>query len=214
MSSVEELHSRLACPKCGALQPRETELCWLCSAKATTEGNDPASVDLVQVAPERFSFSLSTLLLLMTLASVCMGLLVVAPGLGVPMCVLLVPVLVRTMMVVRRREAVGLAVSRIEKISLMASSFGVATVLAVVVSAAAFAGFCGVCLLMVSPDNKYGGPGILAWGVGMCAVAAFAVWLTIRVMKWIRRRYRRDVGLQTESFNAEDAVAQRDAEEE
>jgi hypothetical protein len=50
--------------------------------------------------------------LLMTLASVCFGLLAVAPGLGIPVCVLLVPVLIRTTMVVRRREAAGAAVSR------------------------------------------------------------------------------------------------------
>ena len=110
------------------------------------------------------------------------------------MCVLLVPVLVRTAMVVRRRDAAGLPVSRAEKISLVISSFGVATVLAVVVSAAAFAGFCGACLLMFSTGGRGDNAGLFAWGVGMCAVAAFAVWLTVLMVKWIRHRYRRDIG--------------------
>ncbi len=194
MSSAPEPPIEDACPKCGAQQPRKTDVCWLCGAKITADAVGTQPIDPTLAAPQQFSFSLSTLLLLMTLASVCFGLLAVAPGLGIPMCVLLVPVLVRTAMVVRRREAAGLVVSHVEKIGLMASSFSVAIVLAAVVSAAAFAGFCGVCLLMVSPDNKYGGPGVLAWGIGMCAIAAGAVWMAIRVTKWIRRRYRRDIG--------------------
>ena len=196
MNTAAGQRSEKVCPKCSAQQPLGTDLCWLCGAEVPVDGGAEVVVDPVAVAPQRFSFSLSTLLLLITLASVCMGLLAVAPGLGVPMCVLLVPVLVRTAMVVRRREAAGLPVSRVEKIGLAASSFGVASVLAIVVSAAAFAGFCGVCLLMVSADGRYGGPGMFAWGVGMCFIAALAVWISIGVLKWIRRRYRRDVGEQ------------------
>ena len=37
---------------------------------------------------------------------------------------------------------------------------------------------------------------MFAWGVGMCLIAALAVWISIGVLKWIRRRYRRDVGEQ------------------
>ena len=184
------------CPHCQAQQPGEVDRCWLCGG-ALSATIDAATDPADQAARrDHFSFSLSTLFLLMTLASVCFGLLAVWPGLGIPVCVLLVPVLIRTTMVVRRREAAGTAVSRAARVSLMASSFGVATVLAVVVSSAAFSGFCGVCLLMVSPDRKYGGPGMLLWGIGMCVLAAIGVWLTIRVAKWIRRRYRRDIGRQ------------------
>lgn len=205
MSTTAEQQAGQVCPQCGAQQPGETNACWLCGAEIAAAGIASASSDPVQTAPERFSFSLSTLLLLMTLASVCFGLLAVAPGLGVPMCVLLVPVLVRTAKVVRRREAAGLPVSHAERVSLMLSSFGVATVLAVVVSASAFAGFCGVCLLAISP-GQYGGPWILLWGFGMCAVAAFAVWLVVLVVKWVRRRYRRDIGrADGEVFTVEDA---------
>ena len=125
----------MACPHCQAQQPSEKDRGWLCGAEFLA-GVDQSPIVEPKSHPDRFSFSLSTLFLLMTLASVCFGLLAVAPGLGIPVCVLLVPVLVRTTMVVRRREAAGAAVSRAEKVSLMASSFGVATVLAVVVSSA------------------------------------------------------------------------------
>lgn len=194
MNSDAEQQAGSTCGKCGAQQPRTEKTCWLCGEEITTDDNRPQTIDPVQTAPQRFSFSLSTLLLLMTLAAVCFGLLAEAPGLGVPMCVLLVPVLIRTVMVVRRREAAGVTVSRAEKIGLMATSFGVATVVAVVVAVAAFCSFCGVCLLMVSADNQHGGPWMFFWGVGMCIGAAVSIWLIVISSKWIRRRYRRDVG--------------------
>lgn len=190
MSSSVEQNTGRTCIKCGAQQPRETKTCWLCGALTTLDSHKPQATNPVRPASDRFSFSLSTLLLLMALAAVCFGLLAEAPGLGVPMCVLLVPVLVRTAKVVRRREAAGLSVSRAEKISLMATSFGVATVVAVVVAVAAFCSFCGVCLLVMSPG---GAPDTLVWGTGMCIVAALAILLFAVMIKWIRRRYRRDI---------------------
>lgn len=150
----------------------------------------PQFVDLAGKGTGRFSFSLSTLLLLMTLAAICFGLLAAAPGLGVPMCVLLVPVLIRTVMVVRRREASGLPVSRAKKIGLMATSFGVATVVAVVVAVAAFCSFCGVCLLGIGGSNE---EAMLGAGI-MFSLAGVSVVMLVFLGKWIRRRYRRDVG--------------------
>ncbi len=134
-------------------------------------------------------------MLVMTLASICFGLLAVAPGLAVPMCVLLVPVFVRTAMVVRRREASGLAVSSTEKVTLFIGSFGVATVVAVVVGVAAFCSFCGVCLLAVSVDNSYGGPGWFLGGILMFAIAGVSIRWVARSIKWIRRRYRHDANI-------------------
>jgi len=194
MSSAAEQQGERTCIKCGAQQSREMRTCWLCGALTTLNSHKPRAVNPVRPAPDRFSFSLSTLLLLMTLAAVCFGLLAEAPGLGVPLCVLLVPVLVRTAKVVRRREAAGVTVSRAEKIGLMATSLGVATVVAVVVAVAAFCSFCGVCLLLVSADNSYGGAGTFLWGLGICAVAGLSIWLLKVLDKWIRRRYRRDIG--------------------
>ncbi len=194
MSSATEQQAGRTCIKCGAQHPREMKTCWLCGALTTLDSHKLQAANPVRPAPERFSFSLSTLLLLMTLAAVCFGLLAEAPGLGVPLCVLLVPVLIRTAMVVRRREAAGVPVSRAEKIGLMATSLGVATVVAVVVAVAAFCSFCGVCLLAVSADNKYGGAGTFLSGLGVCTVAGLSIWLLKVMDKWLRRRFRRDSG--------------------
>lgn len=183
------------CPECDAPVIPDRSDCWLCGAKLANQGHVPTAVPPRAIAPpssEPISFGLSTLMLIVTLAAVCFGLLVQAPGLAIPMCVLLIPVFVRTVMVVRRREASGLPVSPMQKVGMFLGSFGVASLLAVVVCVAAFCSFCGVCLLAVSPDQKYGGAGVALWGIGMCAAAAAAVVGIVFIAKWIRRRYVRD----------------------
>ena len=92
------------CPHCQAAVQPDASRCWLCGA----------SLDGSSVAPARSSdapshrgasFSLSTMLLITTLIAICCGLLVAAPGLGVIVCVLLAPVLVRTAKVLINRKA-------------------------------------------------------------------------------------------------------------
>ena len=179
------------CPQCGASRVRQGALCWLCGAEVPPKPLVSGSHARLR-EPERFSFSLSTLMLLVTLASVTLGILTIHPGLGVFVGILLLPVLVRTIRVVRAREALGLDVQPAEKIGMFLTSFGVAAILAFVVATAAFTSFCGVCLLMVASDRHYGGPGVFAWGIGMCALALLAFFAMVHVIRWIRRRYRRD----------------------
>ncbi|MDH3719206.1 MAG: hypothetical protein OES79_13895 [Planctomycetota bacterium] len=184
------------CPECGARRAAADKICWLCAAplQRVTTPLEISARDLVGPPHiERFSFALSTVMLVITLASVCFGLLAVAPGLAVPMCVLLVPVFVRTMMVVRRREAAGMSVSPLQKVGLFLGSFAVATILSVVIAVAAFCSFCGVCLVVISGDSSYGGSETLLWGIGMCSAAAAAVVAIVFIFKWIRRRYQRDI---------------------
>jgi hypothetical protein len=184
------------CAECGAQQTGDVQQCWLCGARRGV-GAEPLELSSGDfVGPphvEHFSFALSTVMLIITLASVCFGLLAVAPGLAVPMCVLLVPVFVRTMMVVRRREVAGRAVSPLQKVGLFLGSFAVATILSVVIAVAAFCSFCGICLVVISGDSSYGGTETLLWGIGMCAAAAAAVVAIVFIIKWIRRRYQRDI---------------------
>ncbi|MGB6043189.1 MAG: hypothetical protein WBF93_08545 [Pirellulales bacterium] len=183
------------CVECGAQVSAVGPDCWLCGASLQNEAHITPARPPDAIAPPRvepISFGLSTLMLIVTLAAICFGLLGRAPGLAVPMCVLLVPVFVRTVMVVRRRQAAGAPVSAWEKVGLFAGSFGVASLLAVVVSVAAFCSFCGVCLLAVSTDKSYGGGETLAFGIGMCTAAAAALVAIVFIIKWIRRRYERD----------------------
>ncbi len=141
---------------------------------------------------QNFSFSLSTLLLLMTLASVCLGLITIYPGLGVPVCVLLVPALMRTARVVQHRKAIGMPVSNAQKAGLLLASFGVATILTMVTIVTAFSSACGV-LLIVFYGMEGGGNDLLIWGIGMCAFAVAMITLTLALIKWNHRRYRREM---------------------
>lgn len=137
-------------------------------------------------AHEQFSFSLGTTMLLLTLASVVFGVVAINPGLGIWVCVLSVPVLVRTIRNVRESEAQGNEVSSLQKVGLFLSSFVAASVLAVLGCVAAFASFCGVCLLLVSAGDD---SGALVWGFGLTAFGALCLFAIIRHFV-VRRRER------------------------
>ncbi len=179
------------CSQCGATQERPLEKCWLCGAAISSLSSPDVSVS---TAPKKqpyqaYSFSLFMLLLIMTLASVCMGLIITSPGLGVLVCVLLVPVLVRTVRVVRHRETVGEPVSNAEKVRLFLASFGVASSLVVVISIAILASLGSVCMLVFAGNDDQA----LPWAIGLCALAMAAFVLIIGISRWIYRRYRRDM---------------------
>jgi hypothetical protein len=145
--------------------------------------------------PAPWSFSLSTLLLLTTLCAAVLGLAVAAPGLGVFAGLFLMPALVRTLMVVRRREALGERVSAGQKAALTMTSFVVASTFAWAVAAALFCCFCGVCLLAFGAADAGGGVALMGLFVAMLGIAMAAIVLR-RFIPWIRRRYRRDARLE------------------
>jgi hypothetical protein len=133
----------------------------------------------------------------MTLATVWLGLLAAAPGLAIFACILLLPVLVRTSMVVKRREAAGRATSTGEKFALGATSLAVTLVVVTVTAVAAVGTFCGLCLGMYSMSG--GGRNADYYAIPMMAVAGIVTLIVLIGLgrlfaKWVRNRYRRDVG--------------------
>jgi hypothetical protein len=179
---------RAVCPHCQAVVDPRAAQCWLCGERLDERASGAAPRAAVH---REGSFSLSTLLLIMTLVAICCGLLVAAPGLGVVASVLLAPVLVRTAMVVRRREAAGARVSSGEKIALATTSFVVALVLAGVVGFAAFCCFCAVCAFAFGAGGNE--PGLIALGLGVGVVGLLSIWGVVKLFQWSRRRYLRDI---------------------
>ncbi len=179
------------CPECGSTQGRPREKCWLCGMTIS-----PLSSPAVSATPEKqpsqnFSFSLATLMLLMTLASIGLGLTTIYPHLGVLVCVLLVPALVRTSQIVRRRKATGVPVSNAEKTGLFLASFSAATVLLIVIIAVVFIGIWAIFLLVLIANQTNSGRGILSFGQeGFLMMAAIVLAGVISI--WIYCRYRRD----------------------
>jgi hypothetical protein len=178
------------CPHCGAMRKVGSTRCWLCGADlppiepgaasaAPASGSSPAG---------RISFSISTLLLATTLVAVTAALITEVPGLGIPVCILLAPVLVRTVMVVRRREAAGKRVSMGEKVALIVTSFMVINVILAVVGVAAIGSFCAVCIGTAGALND--NSALVVAGVSALTVAAGLLAL---MFNWVRARYRRDI---------------------
>lgn len=195
MSEFDRQKSRI-CPHCNAKQLGPSDECWLChkSLTAEPEGPPPPAIVPELYESDNMSFSLATMFLLVTLASVCMGLLVAVPGWGILACIIMVPVFFRTVRVVRAREAQDQEVSPTKKIMLFASSFAVASFITILACVAAFCCFCGVCLSIFAfadPTNDRQAIVITATvflgGIG-------SILALRRVIQWSRQRYRRDIG--------------------
>ncbi len=195
MSEYADIEPTNICSHCQAKQLGPSESCWLCHKPFR---KSPVALPaLTEVAPqtqepENLSFSLATLFLIITLASVCMGLLVAVRGLGILACIIMVPVFFRTVRVVRRQEAMGQSVSPSQKVLMFSTSFAVTSVLVIVVCVSAFCSFCGVCLTIFGAGAGDGDT--FAWGIGMCFGAALGFTLMVQIIRWRRRRYRRDMG--------------------
>ncbi len=91
-----------------------------------------------------FQFSISTLLLMMTLAAVVLSVFQVEPGVTVLLVLLAAPALLRTWDVTLRRQLQGQALSPRQKIALFLSSLVlvVAIIIAVIVTLAAVGAAC------------------------------------------------------------------------
>ncbi len=188
------------CPECGAVVGQGVVRCWLCGWQ---RDGDSASVSTQSVAPpvtprpvdHGFSFSLETLMLVMTLSAVGMGAIVLFPGVGIILAIMLLPAFIRTAKVVRRRAEQGRAVGLWPRVALFFGSFTTALVIIVVVSVASVGTFCGLCLGFYAVAE--GGPGfdslmILAAVISGIAAIAATITAIIFSTKWVRRRYRRD----------------------
>jgi hypothetical protein len=179
------------CQHCGAEQKGFAIVCWLCKESSATPVAREQPVKRIQRRePEPFSYSLATMFLLMALASVCMGLLVVWPGLGIFACVVMVPVFIRTIRVVKHRESLGEEISSAEKAALFLGSFAVSSVLVVLVCVSAFCSFCGVCLTVVSFSNE---PSMVPVALGVGAIGVGVFFVANKLFKWNQRRYRREM---------------------
>lgn len=174
----------LVCPQCHAKCDPGARQCWLCGAALDQASHNPESAVPRRAQPAGFSYSVSTMLLATTIAAICFGLLTIAPGLAIPICILLAPVLVRTVMVVRRREAAGRKVSTSEKAWLIVGSLIVANVILAIVTVAAVGTFCAVCLS--AGDER-------AIPIAILIAAGVTIPLLVVLFKWVRTRYHRDI---------------------
>jgi hypothetical protein len=162
------------CATCRATQLPGAERCWLCgepvsgSAEGTATGVSPTAVQQPASVPAA-SFSLSTLMLFVTLVSVVCGVISIAPGVGIALGLILLPVLAQTAILAHREEELGHALRPGDKIMLFFGSLGLVAI-AGIAAAIAFGVTCfvggwgGVAAFSAFGSGGYDDVG---WGVAV-----------------------------------------------
>jgi hypothetical protein len=111
------------CPKCGAALSEGATSCWLCLAPLTGQEALPATI--IPPAPQAentASYSLSSLLMLVTLVCVLLGLFTFAPGLGMLIGFVGFVAWLSTVVKVQKRRAKNQEVTNADKILLFVRS--------------------------------------------------------------------------------------------
>ncbi len=137
------------------------------------------------------SFSLGTLLLVITIIGVLLGITVAVPGLGIALTLLAVPPAIRTTMVVKRRKTSGRVTSGSEKTALFLVSAFVTWVIVVSLISSCCLTFCGVCLGGYALSNGRTDEQLLLLFAG-CAAVVVAILVLWAFSYWIRGRWWRD----------------------
>jgi hypothetical protein len=106
-----ELEKGVPCPACGAIHLGKSAVCWLCQEPLLTKDGQPRAPAVAggerRERGSPWTFSLSSLFLLMTLISICMAVLVLSPPLGILLVVVATPAAARTILDGLRRKSRG-----------------------------------------------------------------------------------------------------------
>ncbi|MCA9169557.1 MAG: hypothetical protein KDB23_17915 [Planctomycetales bacterium] len=206
------------CPRCQATRRAQDQYCWLCSYKLPPRSGEsapgrrqahepidailigevvqstPAYESLAETEDASFTFRIVDIILLITAICVVLGLYRVAPGGGIAVGAVLLPVFVRTMLVLRVRAARHLPTSDRERALLVVGS--VLTTIGIYITglAAAVAGMVAALLVFC------GGLALSAGRLDESALSALMIVIGIAIaviylgaaMITIRNRWRRD----------------------
>jgi hypothetical protein len=196
MMSTSKTQSRVRnCPACGAHVDPAWAKCWLCGERLGAGGSAVAEPILSKPARSApvSSFSMASMMMLVTLVAVVLGVCSIAPGIGVPLGIVMLIVWLRTTAVVKVRQSRGKATTLSEKAQLFAQSFAVLIGLIILTQVALVAAAFGACFVICTTMNT-GGPDSIEWLVligASLAALAFTIWLWVSV---VRSRWRRDAG--------------------
>jgi hypothetical protein len=185
------------CAECGATLRPPAEKCWLCGkALETGEGATGESPFAAERRAGR-QFSLSSLMLTITLLAVVLGVARISPGIGIGLAIVATPALLRTCVAAVRRKSRGRPMTPREKLSVFAASLGV--VLTIVVAAGAafyatcWAGFFGGATVSSLWAEGYGPIGWgLVTGLVVGVVVAICVAILLARRLWPRKEGRKN----------------------
>ncbi len=185
------------CRECGEINRRFKRRCTVCGAEldvALAAPDEPALPPPPPLPPTREDQD-TVLVMIVAVAVVWIGLTLAAPGLGIFLAILSVVPFLRTLAVVRRRADHGAQTSWMTSVVMFLGSLGVTLVLLAVVLVTAVGTFCAACLTGAVGAAAAGGrsmEGVVAVSALISLVAVSGV--TYVLIKWIRKRWQRDVG--------------------
>lgn len=188
------------CVVCGAmLKPRQV-YCSKCGSRGSSEivatetTTDGSPTGVPDVTAGSASFSLATLMIVVTMIAILMALFVAAPGLAILVAFCLLPPAIRTLLISNKRKSLGRVDSPLAKTGLFLSSLGVTILILVVLQVACVIAFFGSCFaifaLSATPSSIPIGSSM--WIAATFTIAAF-IFLVWRFSKWIRSRWQRDL---------------------
>jgi hypothetical protein len=127
-----------------------------------------------------WSFSIGSLMLVVTLAAVCLGLGAAAPGLGIALAIVATPALVRTFVSSAQRKAQGERLQPGDKVATFAASVGVVLLAGVAAGVAFFA----TCLIACFPAMATGSDTAIQVGLVACVLAALVAGGLLMRVQW------------------------------
>jgi hypothetical protein len=180
-----------ACPDCGASVAREAGQCWLCRRQlGDFQERDAAAKQVVMHQQPRagLSFRLNSLMLTVTLIAVCLGVLRLAPGIGIAFSILVTPAFVRAVFAARMQRVAGQPMNTLEKTLAFIASLGIV----VTIATAACCTFYLTCWIPVLPGlaiNNLDAVGIgLVVGICLGGIAGIAVAVVLILKLWPLRK--------------------------
>lgn len=183
----------IICPNCNAANPAGSEMCRRCDlplpppSERQDAGSRREAVRRMKPDPAHASqYSLSSLLIGLTVLAIIFGIAGRAPGLGIAIAFCCLPAFIRTARLIRRREQLGRTTSTAQKVFSFVGSIVFAWIASAVVLIASFGTFCTICITGLG----VGGPIILI----SAAVAIVATIGVAMVLRWFSSsRWDRDV---------------------
>jgi hypothetical protein len=171
------------CHACHAHLRTGDETCWLCGAAVTPDVNaaaakSPSAAAYSTKGSPGARFSLATLMMFMTLVAVVCGLISIAPGIGIALAVILLPVLAHTGISVRSEQAKGHSLRPGDQVGLFFGSLSLIVVAGVAASIAFGVTCFGGFFAGAAAGEALGARGYdpIGWGavagIGLGAIAA------------------------------------------
>jgi hypothetical protein len=192
------------CPECGARVKPTDARCWLCGRElvvlAEVVGDAHESPFAASwnpragVKPVPWQFSLESLLMVITLAAVCLGAFAATPGLGILALIVATPALIRTLYEGHQARRAGKQLSLGEKVLAFSASAGIALA-ALVAAAGAFFVACTASIAAICFSASAGGgvssgaeQAIFMTCLIVCGLASLAAFAGIFWLTWPKRR--------------------------